>query len=645
VADFGFGGFVFGGLSGTTAATAAVAAGVVLTGLYLLKLRRRRVLVPFAPLWLPAGGERRSERLARRLRRWLSLLVQLVFVALILLAAADPQSETIDRSGRSLLILIDRSASMAATDEDAHGTRLAKAHTIARELATGLGGADRAMVATFASGVTAETGFETDAARLGAAVDRVAPSEEPGDLGRALDFAGAVLRGRPRPTLILVSDGAFAPDDLARAAAPGRLAGVDVRFARVGKRADNLALLSFAARRYPADPSSVEAAVVVHSFRDRASDVTLEITAGADARIVDRARLHLGPHERLRHVLPDVAAPDTRLVARLVDAGDDLAIDDRAYAIVPGIARARVLRVGDPDLFLDGALLSLGDSVNVHRRNARDLEATRASWSHYDAVIFDGVVPSPAPVSGHFIYLDPHGAASPFAERGVVRDPIITDAKKGHALLRHVSLADLNIGEAHRLALMPGDEAVASALNAPLIIARARPELRMVTLAFDVRRSDLPMRAAFPLLISNALGWLGAPAASESASLRTGRSLRVMLPEGSGPHHAEAGVTDPRGVTRAVAAQAGAIEIPIAHPGFYRLATSSGPARTLAANLADPTEADTTPAEHLTVAGRTLQPPDPPVRRPRRPIWWWAIVAAAALSLGEWWTYHRRWTV
>jgi Ca-activated chloride channel homolog len=127
VADFGIGGFVFGGLSSGTALAAGAAAAVVLTGLYLLKLRRRRVLVPYAPLWVPAGGERRSERLARRLRRWLSLLVQLAFVALILLAAADLQSARIDRSGRSLLILVDRSASMSATDED--GTRLARARS------------------------------------------------------------------------------------------------------------------------------------------------------------------------------------------------------------------------------------------------------------------------------------------------------------------------------------------------------------------------------------------------------------------------------------------------------------------------------------------------------------------------------------
>lgn len=651
--DFGIGGFVFGGLGSATALAAGAAAAVVLTGLYLLKLRRRRVLVPFAPLWLPAGGERRSERLARRLRRWLSLLVQLVFVALVLLAAADPQSANIDRSGRSLLILVDRSASMSATDEE--GTRLGRARGIARELATGLSGADRAMIASFASGVAAETGFESDAARLTAAGDRVAPSEEPGDLGRALDFAGAVLRGRPNPTLIIVSDGAFGADDLARAAvriprmmdthyhprcAPGhsvrtgcddpdpsfRLAGVDVRFARVGKRTDNLALLSFAARRYPADPSSIEAAVVVQSFRDRASDVTLEITAGdgADARVVDRVPLHLGSHERLRHVLPDVAAPDTRLVARLVDTGDDLATDDRAYAVVPGIARARVLRIGEPDLFLDGALLSLGDSVSLHRRAARDVESTRATWSQYDAVIFDGVVPAPAPAGGHFIYLDPHGPASPFADRGVLHDPIISDVKKTHALLRHLSLADVNIGEAHRLALAPGDEAVASALGAPLILTRARPDLRVVALGFDIRRSDLPMRAAFPLLLSNALGWLGAPTAPESASLRTGRSLRVASPESP---------------------QSDAIEIPVTHPGFYRVATPSSAPRTIAANLADASESDTAPASKLIIAGNAAPPPDPPVHRPRRPIWWWAILAAVALSLSEWWTYHRRWTV
>ncbi len=166
-----------------------------------------------------------------------------------------------------------------------------------------------------------------------------------------------------------------------------------------------------------------------------------------------------------------------------------------------------------------------------------------------------------------------------------------------------MSLADLNIGEAHRLALGAGDEAVASALGAPLILTRARPDLRIVALAFDIRASDLPMRAAFPLLLGNAVAWLGAPEASETAALRTGRSLRVALPEG----RAQAAVTDPAGVTQTVVGPvAGEIEIPIARTGFYRIGSSM----TLAANLGDAVESDTTPAARLVICGKTLAPPD-----------------------------------
>ena len=639
---------IFSGLAGATAAGLAIATGLILTGLYLLKLQRRRVLVPFAPLWAPAGGERRSQRLARRLRRWVSWLLQVIFAGLVLLAAADPRSVAGDRAGRSLLILVDRSASMSATDGAPDGpgadrksdrTRRAQARRIARALANGLGAADRAMIASFGAGVTAESGFDTDAARLGAAADRIPASEEPAELGRALTFAAAVLRGRPHPTLILVSDGAFSADDRRSA---GALTGIDVRFARVGQRADNLALLSFAARRYPADPSSVEAAVVVQSFRDRASDVVLEITAGADARPVERVPLHLQPHERRRHLLADVAAPDALLQARLLDTGDDLAVDDRAFAVVPGLAHWKILRVGEPDLFLQGALLSLGAGVEVSHRPAKDLEATRAGWSRYDVVIFDGVTPSPAPAGGRYLYLDPQGPASPFPDRGVLREPVITDVHKGHPLLRHFSLADVNIGEARRLAVEPGDEAVASSLGAPLIVTRARPDpdprrdLRLVALAFDIRRSDLPMRPAFPLLLANAFRWLGAPESVEPAHLRTGHSLRLSLPAG----RREAAVTDPAGTTRVVPVQAGAVEIPIARTGFYRVATT-----TLAANLGDELESNTAPATTLVLGGRPLPPPDPAAPGRRHELWWWALLAAVALALGEWWSYHRRWTV
>jgi hypothetical protein len=641
---FGPGGLVLEGLSSGAAFGLAVAGAAILTGLYLLKPRRRRVVVAFAPLWLPGAGERRSERWARRLRRWLSLALQAVIFGLLLLAAADPRPLTADRAGRSVVVLVDRSASMSATDEP--GTRLGVARERARALVTGLGPADRALVASFAADVTAESGFETDPRRLARALDAVSPSEEPADLGRALAFAAAVLRGQPHPTLVLVSDGRFSDDARARVrwddaragvnTAPS-LAGVDVRWARVGRRARNVALLSFAARRLPADPTSVEAAVTVRNFGDAPTTVTLEISTGTSplAAPVDRARLSLGPGETRRHVLPDVAAPGARLVARLIE-GDDLPLDDRAYAAVPGLERLRVLRVGAPNLYLDGALLSLGETISVHGARPEAAEATRARWSAYDVVIFDGVAPAPAPAAGHFLYLAPRGPGSPFPGRGNLRAPVFSDARRGHPLLRQLELSDVNIAEAERLTLAPGDVAVASSFGAPLIATRERTGLRVAALAFDVRRSDLPMRAAFPLLVANALGWLAGTDAREIMPAAVGAPARVPAPRGA----TRVEVRDPAGNRFTCPVVGDVVDVPIRRAGFYRVGDV-----TLAANASDAVESDTAPVAELALGGRALAAPDRPTGSGRRPLRTWALLAAAALLLLEWTSTHRRWTV
>ena len=108
-------------------------------------------------------------------------------------------------------------------------------------------------------------------------------------------------------------------------------------------------------------------------------------------------------------------APDARLQAAALTAArdDDLALDDTAYAVVPPLPRRRVLRVGGADLYLDGALLSLGRTVTVDRLSLSAAEAQRARWPDYDLVVFDGVTPAAPPAKGRFLYLDAHGAGQP----------------------------------------------------------------------------------------------------------------------------------------------------------------------------------------------------------------------------------------
>ncbi|HEY5091610.1 MAG TPA: VWA domain-containing protein, partial [Polyangia bacterium] len=493
--------------------------------------------------------------------------------------------------GSSLVILIDRSASMSARDEP--GTRLQAAKTRAIEIAAGLAPADRALVASFAADASAESGFETDPHRLARAIAAVTPSEEAGDLPRALAFAAAVLHGRPGPTVVLVSDGGFSED--ARRAPP---AGLDLRYVPVGHRTKNVGILSFAARRLPADPATVETALVIQSFGAAPARVGVEIDVSGT--IVEKLNLSLAPGERRHLALDNLFAPEARIEARLtgtegvaaglegVEGVDDLALDDRATAVVPPLPRRHVLRVGGPDLYLDGALLSLGRTVHVDRLGAAEVDRAAARAPDYDLVIFDGVTPAVSPTAGRYLYLNPDGGGSPFPVRGTVRDPVLDPASlhREHPLLHELDLTDVNVAEAHRLTLAPGDVALAGSFGVPLIVARERPGLRIAALSFDPRRSDLPMRPAFPLLIANALAW----------TARDG--------------------VDGRGAA----------------------------APTEDETVRDERESDTTPAPTLVLGGRTLAPPDPPARHRGARLPMLALALAAALLLFEWVSYHRRWT-
>ena len=196
-----------------------------------------------------------------------------------------------------------------------------------------------------------------------------------------------------------------------------------------------------------------------------------------------------------------------------------------------------------------------------------------------------------------------------------MRDPVIADVRRDHPLVRQLDLGDVNIAAARRLTLAAGDVAVAGSFGLPLLIARERPGLRIAATSFDPRRSDLPMRPAFPLLIANALAWAGpkADAAIDAPpALLTGASARPRedLPE-----------------------------VSIAHAGFHQVGDM-----VVAANLGDVRESDTTPSAELELGGRKLAAPDPPAWRGGVRAGALALWLALALLLFECVSYHRRWT-
>src|SRR5688572_26166297 len=137
-------GLTFAGMAAGQLATLAAALGGALVVLYILKLRRRKVVVPYSALWDRVLRERETSTLFKRLRRLLSLLVQVAILLLILGALGDPRPKTAEHHGRDIVVLLDTSASMQATDVP--GGRMTRALEEARKLVRGLGKGDRLML-------------------------------------------------------------------------------------------------------------------------------------------------------------------------------------------------------------------------------------------------------------------------------------------------------------------------------------------------------------------------------------------------------------------------------------------------------------------------------------------------------------------
>src|SRR4029077_814280 len=107
--------------------------------MYLLRLRRTETIVPSTLLWQRLAADVEANAPSQPQRRSLLFLLQLLLVAILALLAARPFVERPAGLARDIVLVVDTSASMAATDLQPNRLAAAKAAAIdaLRDLPTG----------------------------------------------------------------------------------------------------------------------------------------------------------------------------------------------------------------------------------------------------------------------------------------------------------------------------------------------------------------------------------------------------------------------------------------------------------------------------------------------------------------------------
>jgi hypothetical protein len=612
----------------------AVGFGVLV--LYILKLRRRVAAVPFSPLWERILRDKEATTLFSKLKRLASMLLQLALLALLVLALGDPRAAESLLAGRTVVVLIDASASMQATDVAPN--RLAVAKEEVRKLARALGGADRMLVAQMDAMVTPLGPLSSDTSSLERQLEGIHATDTRADFARALRFATDVLRGYDRSEIVVVSDGALG--EASDASGPVHLGHASLSYIKVGRDARNVGITQFSVRRYPLDKSRYEVMLELTNTGPDDEDVELQLLG--DGALVDLTKLRLRPRERLPRFYPQLSGASRTLEAKLarVDGTHDaLPADDRAYALLPERRRARVLVVTEGDTYLDAALL-LDEYLDVTDVTPKGYSAAigKGNW---DAVIFDRVTPAEWPKT-NALYLDPRGGGAPVRVEGELKQPSFDKIERKHPILRFLALDDVNVATGRRLVPESGDKVLGAADRgaSPILVAGTRGGNKFVALGFDVRDSDLPLRVAWPLFILNCIDWFTNEDAQYLSSLRTGDIWRLPV---------EASVTQalvkrPDGVSQPVPVHEGRAVLVGEQSGFYEL-TAGDETTTFAANLLDASESAIEPKDQLMVGSTTAGAVAGFRPGVRREIWIYLLLVAALLSAIEWATYHRRVTV
>jgi hypothetical protein len=664
------------------------AAALPLVLLYVLKTRRRRVRVSSAAMFAVARREAAARDPWKKLTPELALLLQLLALLALTLAFARPVAKGGALDADAVVIVVDRSASMATRvvptkdDKSKEPSRITRAREQALATLDALGvGAEVAIVAAGRDArVLGPLGRPDKTTRD--ALAQIDAGLVEGDLEPALNLARDLLRARTgKRRVIVFTDGALAR-------APTWIdedggAELDVRQVdpprEGGAREGNVAIVRVDVRRTGGpgseEPDRVEVGVVLAGYGAPAEGRTRYVTLRRIDRptALDARQIELGGQAggRASATLSFTPAADgsdeLATLAIELSPTDALALDDAAQVVVPPPRRMPVvlasLGVGgaswvakalkaDPEVALT--------QVPPERLNATPVEA----WS---LIVASDFCPQAAPGGGDILVVNPPpgrcaGRAIGAAVSGAALPPI-TSWSPSDPRLRYADLDGIRLGRVVPIAPLPeqeGGPAIdpkggAAALGPAAlvraeglaIVADASSLDRTVTLwGFDPADGDLARKASFVLMVRDAVDVARARRdRSWAPSARGGAPARITAAAGAKEVVAKKLVPPDVGavVARAPVLEGVALLEGVDRPGPYQLEGSATVAP-LTVSLASEVESD---VEHVVepLRQRVTNAPQastPQGVRARRDLRWLVALAAAIfLALDALWLTHK----
>jgi len=649
--------------------------------LYFLKLKRQPVEVPSTYLWHRVIEDLHVNSLWQRLRKSLLLFLQLLLLALAMLALLRPgwQGQALD--GQRFMFLIDKSASMSATDTPSGQSRLEEAKQRVEALVEQLDSDMSAMIIAFAEQPVVVQEFTNNRRLLREALERIEPTASRTDLTGALELAdGFANPGRvtiddaegefevteQQPVeLYIFSDGRF------RGVEGFSLGNLQPLYLPLGSfEAQNLAITALNTRRGEEHRERQQAFVQVANFSKQPQQAIVQLFL--NDRLVDAIELQVPAGDVTGTTFALIEGSTGELRAELEfppEFKDRLQLDNRAYAVLENRRDARVLFVTPGNTTLESALSTerADRLAKVIKMAPEDLEKpeylAQSQSDAYDLIIFDQCKPKTMPLANTLFVgrLPPMQAWTKQSAAETVFGPQIIDWQRGHPLMNLIEMGNVQIVDTLITKPPLGGGVLIDSTRGPLFAIAPRDRYEDAVLGFEIVgreedgtrtfNTDWPRKHSFPSFWLNVLDYFSSSHGSSTSHHKPDRPVEMRL-----NHVAETlSVELPDGVRRKVQLErAGRLAFHETEQlGIYQVHIDGQVEKRFAVNLFDREESDislrtkqagedgvqTVDSLSIGYVDVAAQSPSSPVRRE---LWKLLLLGALAVLVFEWYIYNRR---
>ncbi|HUI77822.1 MAG TPA: BatA and WFA domain-containing protein [Bryobacteraceae bacterium] len=466
--------------------------------LYLLDRSRRRQVVSTLRFWVAADQPSVVARRKRIQQPW-SLILQLISMALILLALAQLRFGSPDAAGRDHVLILETSAWMAA--RSGNRTLMDIARQRARQYVRAIPAGDHIMVVRADALATPATVFEPDRAKIDAAIAGSTPGSTALNLEQALAFARRLQSqvGRTAGEIAFVGTGRTTEMDSAAMTAPPR----NLRVIPVPDAIENSGLRRIGLRRSNEDPDVWEIYVSTRNYGAMPRTVNLAVDFGPPKEntrtVVGARRLTLQPGADGEETF-EFRTRAAGILGVSLTPHDAFPGDDKATLELPAQPSLTVTVYSDrPELLRP--LLAANPRVVAFYRKPAEFQPNAPGL-----VILDHFAPPQRP-QGDSIWIEPPPEASPIPVRTTVDQAPFSGWNSASPIAAGLRAKDFKLERAEVFASSPADESIGSVDGGPVIVARAGTP-KIAVLGFHPALSALRYELATPLLFANLLRWL-----------------------------------------------------------------------------------------------------------------------------------------